>query len=174
MFKKPVVSIVGRSEVGKTTLIEKLIPELKRRGWQVGTIKHHAHPGLELDVPGKDSWRHAQAGSDHVMVISPDRVASLRRVEQAPTLEQALEEFREVDLVITDGFKRGGAPKIEVLRQAVSREPICTAEELLAVAADFSLDWDVPWFHSRDVEGLVDFIERQVLGGETRRDQSAG
>lgn len=159
MSNIPVLSIVGRSQVGKTTLLEKLIPELRRRGYRVGTIKHHAHPGLDFDVPGKDSWRHAQAGSDHVMVIAPDRVASLRRVSQEPTLEQALESFQDVDLVLTDGFKRAAAPKIEVLRASLSQEPICGPEELLALVADFPIDLGLPWFDLEDVAGIVDFIE---------------
>src|SRR4030065_2932382 len=78
------VTIIGVSKAGKTTLREKLIPELKRRGFRVGTIKHHSHPGFEIDQPGKDSWRHAQAGSDHVVIASPDRIASYPSLEHEP------------------------------------------------------------------------------------------
>ena len=78
----PILSIVGKSGSGKTTLLEKLIAELKRRGYRVATIKHHAHPGFEIDQPGKDTWRHAQAGSDHVVIAAPDKIASIRRLER--------------------------------------------------------------------------------------------
>lgn len=76
----PIICVVGRSKSGKTTLLEKLIPELKRRGYRVATIKHHSHPGFEIDVPGKDTWRHAQAGSDHVIISAPDKVADRKSV----------------------------------------------------------------------------------------------
>ena len=68
-----ILSIVGKSKSGKTTLVEKIIAELKRRNYRVATIKHHSHPGFEIDHPGKDSWRHAQAGSDHAVVAAPDK-----------------------------------------------------------------------------------------------------
>src|SRR3989304_4479684 len=83
----PLITIIGKSRAGKTTLMENLITELKRRGYRVGTIKHHSPPGFEIDQPGKDSWRHAQAGSDHVVIASPDRIASYRRLEHELALD---------------------------------------------------------------------------------------
>ena len=82
MMSIPLVCVVGRSKSGKTTLLEKLIRELKNRGYRIGTIKHHSHPGIEMDKPGKDTWRHARAGRDHVVIAAPDQVASIRRVER--------------------------------------------------------------------------------------------
>jgi molybdopterin-guanine dinucleotide biosynthesis protein MobB len=159
----PVVSIVGRSGVGKTTLLEKLIPELKQRGYRVGTIKHHSHPGIDMDRPGKDTWRHAQAGSDHVMIVAPDRVASIRRVVQEPGLDEVLVAMAGVDIVLTEGYKRADKPKIEVVRAERSTEPICTAGELLAVAADIPLGLPVPCFDLNDAAGLADLIEELFL-----------
>ncbi|MCU0489929.1 MAG: molybdopterin-guanine dinucleotide biosynthesis protein B, partial [Anaerolineales bacterium] len=71
----PILSIIGKSNSGKTTLLEKLIPELRQRGYRVATIKHHAHAGFEIDQPGKDTWRHAQAGSQVVVITAPDKLA---------------------------------------------------------------------------------------------------
>ena len=110
----PIICVVGRSAAGKTTLLEKLIPELKSRGYRVGTIKHHAHPGFEIDHPGKDTWRHARAGSDHVVIAALDKIASVRPVDREPTLDEVAATISEVDLILTEGYKRSGEPKIEV------------------------------------------------------------
>ncbi|HBY97321.1 MAG TPA: molybdopterin-guanine dinucleotide biosynthesis protein B [Chloroflexi bacterium] len=159
----PIISIVGRSDVGKTTLLEKLIPELKRRGYRVATVKHHTHPGFDIDQPGKDTWRHALAGSDHVVIAAPDKVASIRRVDREPTLDEIAAGIGDVDIILTEGYKRAGKPKIEVVRSARSREPICAPDELIALATDVRLDLDVPQFDLDDAAGLVDLIERRFL-----------
>lgn len=159
----PIISIVGRSDVGKTTLLEKLIPELKRRGYRVATVKHHAHPGFDIDQPGKDTWRHALAGSDHVVIAAPDKVASIRRVDREPTLDEIAAGIHDVDIILTEGYKRTGKLKIEVIRSALSRESICTAQELIAIASDVRLGLDVPQFDLDDAAGLVDLIEQRFL-----------
>lgn len=158
MANIPIICIVGRSKVGKTTLLEKLIPALKRRGYRVATVKHHSHPGFEIDRPGKDTWRHAQAGSDHVVIAAPDKVASIRRVEREPTLEEIAATITDVDFILTEGYKRSGYPKIEVVRAAHNPEPICTPEELLALATDAPIAFDVPQFGLEDAEGLAGLI----------------
>jgi molybdopterin-guanine dinucleotide biosynthesis protein B len=159
----PIICIVGRSNVGKTTLLEKLIPALKRRGYRVATIKHHSHPGFEIDQPGKDTWRHAQAGSEHVIIAAPDKVASIRRVEQEPTLDELAATIREVDIILTEGYKRSNKPKIEVVRAARSREAICTPEELVALVSDTPIALEVPQFDLNDAEGLAGLLEAQFL-----------
>jgi molybdopterin-guanine dinucleotide biosynthesis protein B len=160
----PVVSVVGRSGGGRTTLLEKLIPELKRRGYRVATIKHHAHPGFEVDRPGKDTWRHAQAGSEQVVIAAPDRVAAIRYIDHSLTLDEIAETLiRDVDLILTEGYRRENRPKIEVLRAAHGRELMCDAEELLAVATDVTLALDVPCFDLEDAAGLVALIEARFL-----------
>ena len=156
------LSVVGKSNSGKTTLLEGLIRELKQRGYRVGTIKHDAH-SFEIDRPGKDSWRHAQAGSDHVVISSPQRVASIRRVEREPQLEELAAGMTDVDIILTEGYKRGNAPKIEVSRRARSSTLICQANELLALATDQSFDLDVPQYDLNDARGLADLIVLQVL-----------
>ena len=159
MSKPLVVSIVGRSKSGRTTLLEKMVRELKQRGYRVGTVKHHSHPGFELDRPGKDTWRHAEAGSDHVVIAAPDKVASIRRVDREPTLDEITAAMSDVDVVLTEGYLRSGRFKIEVVRAARATEPICEPDELLALATDLPLAYAVPRFDLDDAAGLVDLIE---------------
>jgi molybdopterin-guanine dinucleotide biosynthesis protein MobB len=121
----PVVSIVGRSKSGKTTLIEKLIPLLKARGYRVGTVKHHAHPGFDIDIPGKDTWRHAQAGSDHVVIAAPDKIASIVMLQAPLDLPQILAGMQDVDIVLTDGYRRANNPKLKSC--ALLCQPSCCA-----------------------------------------------
>ena len=83
----PMISVVGKSDTGKTTLLEKLVAELKRRGYRVATVKHDTH-GFDIDQPGKDSWRHAQAGSDVVVISGPDRLALIEKREREMTLDE--------------------------------------------------------------------------------------
>ena len=161
----PVVAIVGRSGAGKTTLIEQLIPELKRRGYRVGTIKHHAHPDFEIDYEGTDSWRHAQAGSDHVVLAAADKIASVRRLEQELPVEQIVNTVMgDTDIVLTDGYRRSALPKIEVVRAARCPEPLCAPHELLAVITDAELSgFDVPRLALHDVKGMADLIEDKII-----------
>jgi molybdopterin-guanine dinucleotide biosynthesis protein MobB len=162
----PVVSIVGRSHVGKTTLLEKLIRELKQRGYRVATVKHDVH-GFEIDRPGKDSWRHAQAGSDLVIIAGPNRLAMIARTPEEPALDAILSRLPvPVDIVLTEGYKRGRKPKIEVARAACGRELLCTAGELLALATDQPYpELPVPQYALDDAAGLADLLEEAYLVG---------
>ncbi len=160
----PVIALVGRSKSGKTTLMEKLIPELKQRGYRVGTVKHHAHPKFEIDYEGKDSWRHAQAGSDHVVIAAPDKIASIRRLEQEMTVEEIVNTMTDVDIVVTEGYWRSTLPKVEVLRAACSSELLSNPDEILGLVTDIEGDhYEVPHFTLNDVAGLADFIERVII-----------
>jgi len=158
----PVVSIVGKSDAGKTTLIEKLIAELKRRGYRVATIKHDAHR-FDIDHPGKDSYRHFHAGADWAVISSPDKIASVRRLDREFTLDEIAAQINDVDLILTEGYKREARCRIEVSRRAQTTELISRPDELLAIAADYAIEWDVPVYDLNDAAGLIDLIEREVL-----------
>jgi len=158
----PIVSIVGKSDAGKTTLMEKLIAELKRRGYRVGTIKHDTH-GFEIDRPGKDSWRHAQAGSDVVVIASPKKMAFIKRLDEELSLDEVASFITEVDIILTEGYKRADKPKIEVHRREKGDDLLCTPEELLAIATDTPLDIPVPQYDINDARGLADLIEERFL-----------
>ncbi len=159
----PVIPIVGRSGSGKTTLMEKLIPELRRRGFRVGTIKHHVHEGFEIDYPGKDTWRHAQAGSECVVLASPTKVAMIKRIERELSLDEIAAELHAVDIILAEGYHWVEKPKIEVVRKEHSQELRCDPGELLAIVTDLDFDLDVPCFGLEEVQPLVDLIERHCI-----------
>ena len=158
----PIVSIVGKSKSGKTTLIEKLIPELKRRGYRIGTIKH-THHGFTLDAKGKDSTRHRVAGADAVIVSAPGTMAMIKN-QSDECIEDLMTFLQDMDLVITEGFKRGNQPKFEVCRVANKKSPIHpTASRLIAFVSDTDIDMGVPKFGLEDIGPLADLIEKRFL-----------
>lgn len=161
----PILSIVGRSNSGKTTLLEKLIRELAGRGRRIATIKHHFHGPVEVDVPGKDSWRHRRAGARTVALSSPDTLFLVGDVQGERPLEAiAHHALFEVDLILTEGFKSGPMPKIEVTRAAQAGPLLCGPEDhLVAVVTDRDLSLPVPRFGLDEVGPLADFIEREFL-----------
>ncbi len=164
----PVVTIIGRSGSGKTTLMEKLIPALSRRGYRVATIKHHSHTGFEIDQPGKDSWRHARAGSVHVIVASPDKLASYRSLQGELPLEEIVKEIREADIILVEGYKHAGYPSIDVLRHEKEPHLVDLPPACFAVASAGPLDAPVPRFSLDDIEGLSDLIETRFLNGSRK------
>jgi molybdopterin-guanine dinucleotide biosynthesis protein B len=160
----PIVSIVGKSDTGKTTLLEKLVPELRARGYRIGTIKHDVQ-GFDIDHRGKDSWRHKQAGAHTVAISSPTKVALVKDVETEETLDSlASKYFQDVDIILTEGYKKEDKPKIEVFRSQVHETPLCKGDEhLVALVSDTSLDLGVPRFELYDIKGLADFVEKRFL-----------
>lgn len=160
----PIVSIVGKSDSGKTTLITKIVPELKRRGYKVATVKHDVH-GFEIDYEGKDTYRHFHAGADAVAISSERKMALIKRLDKSYSLDELVENFlQDVDLVITEGFKRSDKPKIEVFRSAAHDRPLCTDEDnLIALVSDVRLDMGVPWFDLGDVVGVANLVEDRFL-----------
>lgn len=159
----PIVSIVGKSNSGKTTLIERLIPVLGARGYRIGTIKH-SHHDIDLDRPGKDSYRHKEAGAEAVMVAGPNRIALVKDVADA-WLDDLVGYFKDLDLIVTEGYKRTTRPKIEVCRAARSGTPLCADDpSLVALVTDLDIEpLPVPVFRLDDIQGLADFIERRFL-----------
>jgi len=165
----PVVSIVAKSGTGKTTLLEKLIGELKHRGYRVGAVKHDAHK-FDIDREGKDSWRLTQAGADTMLITSPAKVALVKQNRdgrEPPLLEAIAAYCGDLDIVLTEGFKKSSMPKIEVHRRERSERLLCRDEEhdpqLIAVASDIALQLDVPVYDINDTVGLCDFIEQRFL-----------
>ncbi len=163
----PAVSFVAKSGSGKTTLLEQVIVELKRRGIRVGVVKHDSHR-FEIDHPGKDTYRLTAAGADTMLISSPAKLALIKQHAESPSIEALVETyFSDVDIVLTEGFKRGGLPKIEVHRQERSPALLCRGEEhdpaLIAVASDCSWNLDVPVFDINQPGAIVDFLQTTFL-----------
>jgi molybdopterin-guanine dinucleotide biosynthesis protein B len=153
----PIITFVAKSGSGKTTILEKVIANLKTKGYKLAVIKHDAHR-FDMDKPGKDTWRMAQAGADIVAISSPEKVAIIEKVDEEKTLDEVIAAISKVDIILTEGFKRSNKPKIEVSRSDVDTELLCEPRELLAVASDISWDIGVPCYDINDVEGVVDEI----------------
>lgn len=160
----PVLSIVGRSGSGKTTLLEKVIEKLDARGYRVGTIKHDVH-GFDIDYEGKDSWRHRRAGSRTVVLSSKDNLAVIKDVDEEWSPDRlAFSFFSGVDIIITEGYKKSGYPKIEVIRKGRSLKPVCNRDpSLIAIASDIKGKGKLPRFDINDATGIADFIEERFL-----------
>lgn len=160
----PVVSFIGKKKSGKTTVVLGVVAELRRRGYRLAVMKHDTH-GFEIDVPGTDSYRFREIGAEVVGISSPDKYVWLSTVTEERSLEDLVGQIREpVDLVITEGFKKQDAPKIEVSRRARSTELVSTPDELVGIASDQPFpDYPVPQFALDDFSGLADLVERRIL-----------
>ena len=160
----PILSFVGRSNSGKTTLIERVIPELVRAGYKVATVKHAGH-GFDLDTEGKDSWRHKRAGACATVIACPTRVALIEDLERDQTLGEIRDKYiKGADVILAEGYKGNPFPKIEVFRSELKRELLCGKEDnLLAIASDTKLDTGVPCFDINDIQSIADLIEEKFL-----------
>jgi molybdopterin-guanine dinucleotide biosynthesis protein B len=165
----PIVSIVGKSNSGKTTLIEKLIAELTHRGWRVATIKHNRH-GFEIDHEGKDSWRHKRAGAVATVLASPARIAVIEDAEKDYSLAEIAERYIcNADIILAEGYKINPHPKIEVFRTDLQHGRLCgPGDNLLAVAGDRPVRSEAPFYDWNDVQGLADLISERFLARKAR------
>ena len=154
----PIVCFVGKSNSGKTTFIERVIPELVRAGYKIATVKHAGH-GFDLDTEGKDSWRHKQAGASSVVILSKGSMAMLADVSEQLKAEDIRDRFLDgsYDLIIAEGWKHEGYPKIVIIREQVGEIPI-SPEGLLAVVSDKPIDLRVPRFDLDDVPAVAALI----------------
>jgi molybdopterin molybdotransferase len=165
----PIVCIVGKSESGKTVLVEQLIAQFRKRGYKVAALKH-SRGGMEIDYPGKDSWKFAEAGSDAVCISSPDKLAYIKKSDHDPGVEEILPIIGPgFDLVLAEGFSKSKIPKIEVHRGKLGDDLLCRPEELLAIVTDGSPDTlaadscKLPVFKWGDTVAIADFIEKYFL-----------
>jgi len=164
----PIVSIVGKSRSGKTIVIERLIGELKSRAYRVATIKH-APQGASFDEPGKDSWRHIEAGSEAVVVSSPNNIVLVKPVSEDTPVEEIVRLLGEdYDIILTEGFKQGNAPKIEVHRRDVG-VPLKDIKKRIAIVTDEPLETKVRQFSFEDNKGLADLLERGFIKPQKER-----
>lgn len=161
----PVVGITGYSGSGKTTFLEKLLPELKQRGYRVGVVKH-THHQVEFDQPGKDTWRHARAGADVVALAAPGGVSLFKKFQSPPEPQDVITMLGDMDLVIIEGYKNKHWPKIEVLHRYDLKRPSIIEEGLIGVVSREHPGGQVPWFALDDAAGVADLIELKIIKGK--------
>jgi len=163
-----IVSIVGKSSSGKTTFLEKLIRELTARGYTVATIKH-SHHSISFDNPKKDSYRHAQAGAAVTMVSSTTSFQIIKSLPRELSINELVRYLGEdYDLILTEGFSRRDAPKIEVHRKEAG--PVLeAASNLLAIVTDEPMDTETRQFDLEDVKGVAGFIQERFLNPDRRQ-----
>jgi molybdopterin-guanine dinucleotide biosynthesis adapter protein len=160
----PIISFVGHSGSGKTTFIEKLIPLMAESGAKVAIIKHDVH-GFEMDKPGKDTWRHKKAGAVATMISSSSRIGLVMDAGRDHQPHELASMFGFADVIITEGFKRGSYPKVEVFRPAATGDqaPLCRDDpQLLAIISDVALESRVPVFGLDDTRAVADFLVRYL------------
>ncbi len=159
----PAVAFVGASQVGKTTLIEQLIPEFERHNCRVAVIKHAGH-AIAVDTPLKDSWRFSEAGCDSVVVASDETAFMVQRGKpiEVESLLRLVEDHADIALV--EGYKRSTLPKIEVRRRGTGVDLPSQPDGLLAVVTDQILDIDLPQFDICDVAGIAGFLVERLVG----------
>lgn len=156
----PILSFVGHSGSGKTTIIEKLIANLTGFGLKVAIIKHDVH-GFEMDHPGKDSWRHKQAGAVATIVSSPSKIGLVMDSDRDQRPESLARMIEFADLILTEGYKKEPHPKIEVFRPHATGDDklLCKDDPaLLAIISDEAIESRAPIFATRDIEGVAAFI----------------
>ena len=162
MSNTPIYSFAAFSNTGKTTFIEKLIPELKNMGLRVAVIKDDAHR-IEIDKEGKDTWRFTNAGADVVAVTSTEKCAVIERRQL--TVEQMLRRIFDVDLIITEGYKYGPFPKIGIYRQSSGNPMTGEPDSFIAIVSDVPIDTDTPVFPLDDARPLARFIAEDMKAG---------
>jgi molybdopterin-guanine dinucleotide biosynthesis protein B len=158
----PIVSVVGRAKVGKTTFLVKLIAELTRRGYDIAVIKHTVH-AFDFSAPGKDTHKHTKAGAKAVALASAHELVLTRPLDTELEIDQIAAMLGDADLILTEGYKRAHKPKIEVSRCELGTELVSQTSEIIAVVSDHPVDLEVPRFDLNDASGVANLIERHFL-----------
>ena len=158
-----IVSVVGKSGSGKTTLLKKLIPELIRKGYRIGTVKH-CHHLFEIDQPGKDSWKHREAGAVSVAISSGKRFAFIKELNSKTSIREMISQlYKDVDIVLVEGYKNEGFPRIEVTGRGFLK-PISEGPQLLMAVSDIPFNLKVPVFGHEEISGIADLIVERMQG----------
>jgi molybdopterin-guanine dinucleotide biosynthesis protein B len=163
-----VIGLAGWSGAGKTTLLTRAIPQLQKQGLRISVIKH-AHHAFDVDVPGKDSWKHREAGAAEVLVSSSQRWALMHELRGAgePRLPELLAKMSPVDLVVVEGFKREPHRKIEVFR-AANEKPLLFPDDpgIVGIATDTAVETRLPTAHLDDIEAVAAMMLKSAISLE--------
>ncbi|MFQ6617634.1 MAG: molybdopterin-guanine dinucleotide biosynthesis protein B [Fidelibacterota bacterium] len=160
-MKKPFISFVGHSGCGKTSIIIGLISHLRKKGYKVGAVKH-THHNFSVDYPGKDSYRFYRAGAQRILIASDRKGVFIEYMNSIDSNFDFDKYFSDVDIVIGEGFKKKGIPKIEVVRKSVSADLLCPENDLMAVVSDFKIK-GIKNFSFKDLSVLAEFLEETFL-----------
>jgi molybdopterin-guanine dinucleotide biosynthesis protein B len=160
-----VIGLAGWSGAGKTTLLTRLLPHFRGEGLRVSVIKH-AHHNFDIDKPGKDSWRHREAGAEEVLVSSGNRWALMHELRGArePRLPELLQKLSRVDLVVIEGYKSEPHRKIEVHRAANGKPLLFPADaDIVGIAADVAVETRLPTAHLDDIPAISAMMRRYAI-----------
>lgn len=162
-MKPEIITIIGKSNSGKTTLMEKLIAALSQKGYKIGSVKH-AHDGFEMDKKGKDSWRHKHAGASSTLVISPGKIALIKD-EDEDHIQKMRTHLSDMDIILAEGFKSLNLPKIEIFRKdGGHKTPIALDNDLLiAFITDTDHTSQAPVFSPDNIPEIAAFLENRYL-----------
>lgn len=157
----PVIAFAAYSGTGKTTLIEKIVINLKKRNLRVAVIKHDGHR-FEIDHEGKDSWRFAHAGADITIISSSEKMAYIEQRELS--LQQQIDMVHDVDLILVEGYKNENLPQIGIARKETGKGFTAELGRFIALVSDYEQpEINVPCFDLNDVDGVTDFILREIV-----------
>lgn len=162
----PVVAFVGRSGAGKTTLLVKLVAILRKRGLRIGCIKHSHHiTATAMDVEGKDSWRHKQAGAERSLLVGPERLQLVADLPEPLSPAELVRRYMDgMQMVLVEGFKESPGDKIEVVRAERATLPLLSRDDgLIALASDIEVNLGVPRFDLDDIAGIANFLVQRYL-----------
>lgn len=162
----PVVLIIGKQNVGKTTLIKLIIPRLKKKGYRVGTIKYNI-PYFEIDYQGKDTYTYYKAGADVVSISSPEKLAIIKRVNRRPpSIKEIIKSnYCDVDVVLVEGYKKWRYPYIEIYNDHRHMEPaVKERKNHLKIASETKTVSPIPTFKENDLKNILKFIESKIHG----------
>lgn len=163
----PAIAVVGRHNSGKTTIIEKLIGALVARGHDVGSIKHHSHLGIEVDYPGKDSYRHRAAGASETVIASPDLLARIRTLHEEVECKDIVRSMPGHDIVVVEGYRKSGLPTIEIMRAANTADVNVARAFIEGARAGWSLGTDfIQQARSMAADGAVADVVAQAAAGD--------
>lgn len=166
----PVISIVGKSDSGKTCFLEEIIPRLVSKGIKVATVKHDVH-GFSIDRPGKDSWRHKESGASMVIISSPQKIALIRDVEEEYTIDELQNAFGEgFDIILTEGYKKGDKAKIEIFRPGKHQEKLCSPfeDKILGTVINQENKEGRPSFLQEELDSIVEKIIDYIKEGREK------
>jgi molybdopterin-guanine dinucleotide biosynthesis protein B len=160
----PIICIVGRSGSGKTHLLTELVKTLKQRGYNIGTVKHHTHGDFDIDKEGKDTWKHAKAGSDTVIISSPTKIAIIKKTEHETPLDEIIQNYlTDKDIILTDGYNLSGKPRI-IIQQTPEDLTIFNKGKIIAITSKTPQENTIP---PKEVESLADKIEQYLKNQRT-------